>query len=214
MSIFDTKYDNISFSSHLFWHSTLPVCHVVWMNHLLSYLMYHILRQLPYWIDGNVRLTETKAILRHIARTRLPSLLGITPHEMAEVEMLAEVLWDMWNSLCQICLKNDVRCVSLWHKGCKSNFLGATFTLGVYKSILITFWNFLFFKDSAKDDFLAVTKTKLQLLSKSYTKEWISGSNVSSMQYVLHHTPTIQYFVGQDFFFVFKMYKRDVLMLM
>ena len=64
--------------------------------------------QLPYWIDGSHRITETKAILKHIARTRKPELLGSTLKESSETEMTEEYVWDMWTSLTRICLHNTV----------------------------------------------------------------------------------------------------------
>ncbi|CAL8100089.1 unnamed protein product [Orchesella dallaii] len=60
---------------------------------------------LPYWIEGEIKLSETKAILKHISRTRAPTLLGLSVEDKAKVNVLEEVLWAMWNSLCQVCLQ-------------------------------------------------------------------------------------------------------------
>ncbi|ODN02071.1 Glutathione S-transferase Mu 1 [Orchesella cincta] len=62
---------------------------------------------LPYWIEGQIKLSETKAILKHISRTRAPTLLGSSVEDKAKLNVLEEVLWDMWNSLCQVCLRHD-----------------------------------------------------------------------------------------------------------
>ena len=48
------------------------------------------LPNLPYLIDGDVKLTETAAIMQYIARKWRPSLLGSTAAEMGRVQML----WD------------------------------------------------------------------------------------------------------------------------
>lgn len=42
--------------------------------------------QLPYLIDGNVKLTQTQAILRYIARKN--GLLGATEEEQIRVDLL------------------------------------------------------------------------------------------------------------------------------
>lgn len=51
---------------------------------------------LPYYIDGEVKLTQTNAILRHIARKH--DLCGNTVEERARVDMAAEVVMDMRNA--------------------------------------------------------------------------------------------------------------------
>ena len=47
---------------------------------------------LPYYIDGNVKLTQSNAILRYIARKH--NLLGKTEAEMIRVDLLAEQSMD------------------------------------------------------------------------------------------------------------------------
>lgn len=34
--------------------------------------------------------------------------MGLTTEDKAKVNVLEEYLWAMWNSLCQVCLKNEV----------------------------------------------------------------------------------------------------------
>ena len=44
---------------------------------------------LPYLIDGEVRLTETVAIMRYVAKKYDPSLLGRNAAELGRIEMLS-----------------------------------------------------------------------------------------------------------------------------
>ena len=44
---------------------------------------------LPYLIDGETKLTETKAIMRYIAKKWRPALLGSSAAEMGRIEMLS-----------------------------------------------------------------------------------------------------------------------------
>ena len=50
---------------------------------------------LPYFIDGETKLTETNAIMKYIAAKHGPELLGETPAEMARVEMVTGVVGEL-----------------------------------------------------------------------------------------------------------------------
>lgn len=50
---------------------------------------------LPYFIDGNVKMTETLAIHQYIADKWDPTLLGNTPKERAHVMMMAGIVKDL-----------------------------------------------------------------------------------------------------------------------
>ncbi|ELR19868.1 Glutathione Stransferase [Acanthamoeba castellanii str. Neff] len=52
---------------------------------------------LPYLIDGDVKITQSNAILRHIARKANPALLGKDLKEQAQIDMLIDVLVDFRN---------------------------------------------------------------------------------------------------------------------
>lgn len=50
---------------------------------------------LPYYIDGDVKLTDVWAILKYVALKLEPELLGSTLEQRAHVEMLANVLSEL-----------------------------------------------------------------------------------------------------------------------
>jgi len=58
---------------------------------------------LPYLFDGDIKLTQSHAILFYIARTYGPHLAGLSVAHQAEVEMLIGVVYDFrekWANLC------------------------------------------------------------------------------------------------------------------
>jgi len=58
---------------------------------------------LPYLIHGNVKLTESLAILRYICSTYGPELLGNNPRDAAVAEMIYGVVHDIKNPITSIC---------------------------------------------------------------------------------------------------------------
>jgi len=52
---------------------------------------------LPYYIDGNVKMTQSNAILRHIGRKH--NMVGTTEEEMAKVDMMTDQAMDLRNSI-------------------------------------------------------------------------------------------------------------------
>jgi len=54
---------------------------------------------IPYWIDGDFKLTETKAILKHLSRKYDPKLMPKDETILARSEMLENVLADVWQIL-------------------------------------------------------------------------------------------------------------------
>ena len=58
---------------------------------------------LPYLIDGKVKMTETNAIMRYLATKYGPELLGTTPEQIAQVEMLAGVVHDLKMAMTMPC---------------------------------------------------------------------------------------------------------------
>jgi len=52
---------------------------------------------LPYLIDGDIKITQSNAILRYIARRANPALLGKDKKEQALVDMLIDTVFDFRN---------------------------------------------------------------------------------------------------------------------
>ena len=50
---------------------------------------------LPYFIDGDLKFSESAAIIKFICSKYGPNLLGRTPEELAHVEMMAGVVGDL-----------------------------------------------------------------------------------------------------------------------
>lgn len=60
---------------------------------------------LPYYIDGSVKLTQSNAILRHV--TRKAGLCGKSMDEAAEIDMLIDTSVDIHNALIKIIFNPD-----------------------------------------------------------------------------------------------------------
>jgi len=56
---------------------------------------------LPYLIDGDVKITQSNAVMRTIARTH--GLCGSSPVERANVDMMADAVMDLRNGFCGLC---------------------------------------------------------------------------------------------------------------
>ena len=50
---------------------------------------------LPYLLDGDVKIAETMPLMRYICRKYKPELLGTNPKEIAEMDMLGAVVNDL-----------------------------------------------------------------------------------------------------------------------
>ena len=64
---------------------------------------------LPYLIDGDLKLTETHAIMKYLALKHGPQLLGGDPATAAKVEMLADVVGEMKMAFTWMCYGSDDR---------------------------------------------------------------------------------------------------------
>lgn len=60
---------------------------------------------LPYYIDGDVKVTQSNAILRHIARQH--NMCGTTVLERARVDMMADQVMDFRNGWVRLCYNPD-----------------------------------------------------------------------------------------------------------
>jgi len=65
------------------------------------------LPNLPYWIckESGIKLTQSRAIMRHLAREHDPTLLGTTADEQRRVDMLENHIWDCWLALVSVCFR-------------------------------------------------------------------------------------------------------------
>ena len=52
---------------------------------------------LPYYVDGNVKLTQSNAILRHLGRQH--GLYGFNENDAAKIDMLLDTIIDIKNGL-------------------------------------------------------------------------------------------------------------------
>ena len=57
--------------------------------------------QLPYYIDGDVKLTQSNAIMRHIARKN--GLCGKTDKEMDRVDVMENQISDFRSDFVRLC---------------------------------------------------------------------------------------------------------------
>ena len=64
---------------------------------------------LPYFINGDFRITETVAIHKYIADKWNPEVLGTTPEERARVNMLHGVILDFKNAVTRPCYTSGNR---------------------------------------------------------------------------------------------------------
>jgi glutathione S-transferase len=60
---------------------------------------------LPYFIDGNLRLTQSNAILRHLGRVN--NLYGVNANESSTIDMLIDTAGEMKMGLAMISYKPD-----------------------------------------------------------------------------------------------------------
>lgn len=56
---------------------------------------------LPFYMDGDIKITQTNAILRHIARKH--NMCGTTDEERAVVDMMADQVMDLRNGFVRLC---------------------------------------------------------------------------------------------------------------
>ena len=62
---------------------------------------------LPYFIDNDLRITEHLAIHQYVADKWMPSLLGTTVEEKAQIDMLAGEFSEMMKSVTASCYTNQ-----------------------------------------------------------------------------------------------------------
>ena len=78
-----------------------------WMN--VKDTLGLVFPNLPYIIDGNVKLSETYAIMKYIAAKFGPQLLGSDPENIAKVEMVASQVIELKGSVTMPCYTSGNR---------------------------------------------------------------------------------------------------------
>lgn len=68
---------------------------------------------LPYLIDGEVRLTESKSIMKYFCRKHRPEMLGRTPDEVAVADMVSRVHDDLHKKFGGYCFSEKGDCAEL-----------------------------------------------------------------------------------------------------
>ena len=64
---------------------------------------------LPYYIDGTMKVTEAMPIMKYIAYKYGPELLGGSPAEIAKVEMVAGIVTDLKGAITMPCYTSGDR---------------------------------------------------------------------------------------------------------
>jgi glutathione S-transferase len=74
----------------------------------------------PYWIEGDVRMTEFRAILRHISRERgqAKNLLPSDSVSQRKLDMLENALTDIWYMLIRTCVAWTDELKEMFEKNC------------------------------------------------------------------------------------------------
>jgi len=90
-----------------------------WFDHKFSFGL--DFPNLPYFIDGDIKLTQTHAIMRYIARKH--DLCGKTEEEMARVDMLAEQSMDFRNGWVRLCYAGSVYARGVDYESAKKAYL-------------------------------------------------------------------------------------------
>ena len=65
--------------------------------------------QIPYYIDGDVKITQSNAILRHLARKY--NLMGQTEEEQIRIDILENQITDCNNTLYQLVYERNPKCL-------------------------------------------------------------------------------------------------------
>ena len=68
---------------------------------------------LPYWVDGNIKLTQSTAIMRHLARKN--GLYGLTDSHASEIDMLIDTSMDLKMSMIKLVLGDFVSLFYIIH---------------------------------------------------------------------------------------------------
>ena len=130
----------------------------VWMDHREELCL--DFPNLPYYIDGPTKLTESGAIMKFIAAKYDAKLLGVGAHEIGNVEMMFGVVMDMKIDVTVKCYTTDNK--ELTEEFIYGHLKGIEKYLGSKKFLVgdnVTYVDFIFFELLNLCDF--VTEGKL-----------------------------------------------------
>jgi len=109
---------------------------------------------LPYYIDGDVKLSQSNAILRHVGRKH--NLYGKDANEASEIDMLVDTAWDVCDALIKIIFADfaalkEKHCESMTEKfkelstylGSKKFFMGDNLTIADCAMFSAIQWHFV-----------------------------------------------------------------------
>ena len=83
---------------------------------------------LPFLIDGDLKITQSNAILRFIARRH--GLLGQTEEERVRVDILSEQLMDLRNGLARLCYNQNFVSTRILDASSTQNIFTTAFRIG------------------------------------------------------------------------------------
>ncbi len=127
---------------------------------------------LPYYLDGDIKVTQSNAILRYIARKH--DLLGKTEDEKVRVDIMAEQSMDFRNGIVRLSYNPAfVRSTSL--------------LLSPNERTIAFLVVFFYFQDQIKDEYLTGLVSKLDEFSRFLgDNPWFAGKNLSFVDFVMY----------------------------
>ena len=105
---YEMVYLNVDFAEHQYEQGDAPdFDRSSWLN--VKDTLGLQFPNLPYFIDGDFKITETNAIMKYIAAKYGPELLGRDPLQTARVEMVAGVVGDLKGAVTMPCYTSGDR---------------------------------------------------------------------------------------------------------
>lgn len=71
--------------------------------------------KVPHWIEDGFKLTESRAILKFLAREKCPAVYPNTRELERRADMVEGVLFDVWFALIRMCVQDTVQTTNSIH---------------------------------------------------------------------------------------------------